>query len=216
MPRQPPIDGDSGDIAALIEKVAALEAGLANQSITIAHLASDVAIAKRDADAALDICDTNTAAIINLTSRLLAVEQLLASKPWESTTPPPPTGTPETIWLGDYTNQKASLFTHASLSGKGRDLTTYRLRGSTQQAYVDSLVQGSMATNQLMAIRQGSLSSPGVSAATLAELTLNLSDVPHNTNGIQVAYVQSHTTRNDSYIPTAFGFFIVLNGQLAR
>lgn len=95
------IDGVDGDIAALSARVDELAAVINAQGAVIAAASADAFAAKRDAADAI-------ALTVALDDRLAAVEQLLASEPWNTTPPPPP---PVLLGFASYTEADRAKWT---------------------------------------------------------------------------------------------------------
>lgn len=170
---------ESAAIDALAAKLPATE-----ESAEIAAVAADLAQLRDDHEA------LNTW-VASLTDRVAALEN------GGGTTPPPPQ--PETIWITDFTQDLAGIYTQSNLIGKGRDITTYRLKGSTAADEVAALTTSQ--TNNYQVIRQGvgvgaKPKSPPQEASVLSDLTVDMSDIPHNANGVQIAYVKNPTVKN--------------------
>lgn len=109
---------------------------------------------------------------------------------------PPPDPEPEepetVIDYLDFLDQKAGDMFTASLVGRGRDLQRYVITASTKASQVPTT-----GVNIFQGQRAGVLTkAEELNSILLQGYTVDLSDVLHNCNGLQVAYVKNPTVEN--------------------
>lgn len=111
--------------------------------------------------------------------------------PGPDPTPPPP-GNEEIIDYLDYTkaSNTAGDYFQNNLDGHGMDVTIYRLTASTKAGQVPTV---DMQPNLFTVQRTGKTSAPWQPTISLTDYTVDGTDVPHDTNGLAVGYVDNAT-----------------------